>query len=184
MKSGFGFARVRTIALALAMVAMSVGGTAARAMADSERGVKLNAGETYMIEGIDADSTPEVRFGDNPNAFSVQSRSASELLVLAVHAGKGMVRVKLGGKSETYAITVAAIADRNNPLAPPKAPAATLSDSTLSSGRERTAEAGSSAASALDPGAGPAKADDGRPCGFGASGRYCGNRKWRWSDRV
>lgn len=154
MKSGFGLARVsvRMIATALAMVAMSVAIPAARSMADNEREVRLNAGESYVIDGIDADSTPEVRFGDNPNAFSVQSRSASELLVSAVHAGTGTVRVQVGGESETYAITVAA-------LAPSKASAATLSDSALSGGRERTADAGSSAASALDPGAGPAKAE-------------------------
>ena len=130
MKSDFGFARVRMIALALAMVAMSVAIPASRAVADSERGVKLNAGETYTIEGIDADSTPEVRFSDNPNAFRVQTHTASELSVLAVHAGKGTVRVKIGGKLETYTITVVAIADHT------------------------------SAASALDPGAGPAKAEE------------------------
>ncbi len=149
MKSGCGFARVRMIALTLAMVAMSVAIPGARAMADSEREVKLNPGQSYMIDGVDADSTPEVRFSDNPNAFSVRSRSASELLISAVHAGKGTVRVTVGGEPETYAITVAP--------ASPKAPAATLSDSALPLGRERTAEAGSSAASALDPGAGPAK---------------------------
>ena len=163
MKSGFGLARLGTIALMVAMAAMSVGVPAERAVADSERGVKLNTGESYMIEGIDADSTPEVRFSDNPNAFSVQSRSATKLLVMAMHAGTGTVRVKLAGKPETYAITVAAITDRTNPLAPPKARAAALSGSTLSGGRERTVEADSSTASALDPGAGPAKAETLKP---------------------
>jgi len=153
MKSGFGFARVRTIALA--MVAMLVAIPAARTMADSEREVKLNAGESYTIDGIDADSTPEVRFSDTPNAFSVQSRSPSELLISAVHAGKGTVRVRLGGTPETYTITVAPAAT--------KTAAAKLSDSTGSVGRERTADAGSSAASALDPGAGPAKAEAMKP---------------------
>jgi pilus assembly protein CpaC len=70
-------------------------------------------------------------------------------LVSALHPGTGTVRVKVAGKSETYAITVAAL--------DPSVVSATKANDSVNSG-ERTAQAAPSTASALDPGAGPAKA--------------------------
>ncbi len=155
MKSTFGFSLGKAMALVLAVTVLCV----AAASADTRHAVKLNAGEAYMIKGVDADSTPEVRFSDNPNAFSVQSRSASELLVLGVQAGKGTVKVKQGGEAVSYEITVAAIATPGKLLEPAKGPAPTISETKLSGERERPSELSPGAASKLDAGAGPAKSE-------------------------
>ncbi|MGD0073107.1 MAG: pilus assembly protein N-terminal domain-containing protein [Candidatus Binataceae bacterium] len=149
MKLSLGFARMKTVAVAVAVVAMSVATPAARGAINDQREVKLGTGDSYIINGIDTSSTPEVRFGDNPNAFKVGGPSPSELLVSALHPGTGTVRVKVAGKSETYAITVAAL--------DPSVVSATKANDSVNSG-ERTAQAAPSTASALDPGAGPAKA--------------------------
>ncbi len=151
MKAVFGFWRTALV------VALSL--SAQLASADASRAVKLNAGEAYMIKGVDADSTPEVRFSDNPNAFSVQSRSASELLVLAVQAGKGTVKVRQGGEAVSYEVTVVAIAEPGVTLAPAKGPPPTLSESKLSGERERASESGPGVGSKLDAGAGPGRSE-------------------------
>ncbi len=151
MKALSGF--WRTALIAVAMLALS----AQLVSADTSRAVKLNAGEAYMIKGVDADSTPEVRFSNNPNAFSVQSRSASELLVLAVQAGKGTITVKQGGEAVSYEITVVAIAEPGVTLAPAKGPPPTLSESKLSGERERASESGPDGGSKLDAGAGESR---------------------------
>ena len=149
MKAAFSLWR----AVLVVVVAFSLW---AQPAAAGSQAVKLNAGEAYVIEGVDADSTPEVRFSDNPNAFSVQSRSASELLVLGVQAGKGTIKVRHGGEAVSYEVTVAAIAAPGVTLAPARGPAPTISDSKLSGERERAAEPGASVESKLDTGAGPA----------------------------
>ncbi len=155
MKAAFSFSLGKAAALAL-VVAFSLW---AQSAAAGSQAVKLNAGEAYVIKGVDADSTPEVRFSDNPNAFSVQSRSASELLVLGVQAGKGTIKVRQGGAAVSYEVTVAAIAAPGVTLAPAKGPAPTISDSKLSGERERAAEPGASVESKLDTGAGPARSE-------------------------
>src|SRR5271155_3346192 len=104
MKSGSDYAHRSTIAWAAVAIAAISFLMPARTAADTAQEVKLNPGEFYVITGVDVDSTPEVRFSDNPNAFSVQPRSTNELLILAAHAGKGTVRVKSSGTSETYQI--------------------------------------------------------------------------------
>jgi Flp pilus assembly secretin CpaC len=155
MKAAFSFSLGKAAALVV-VVAFSLW---AQPAAAGSQAVKLNAGEAYVIKGVDADSTPEVRFSDNPNAFSVQSRSASELLVLGVQAGKGTIKVRQGGEAVSYEVTVAAIAAPGVTLAPAKGPAPTISDSKLSGERERAAEPGASVESKLDTGAGPARSE-------------------------
>ena len=156
MKAAFSFSLGKAAALALVVTVLCMAGLAA---ASGSKAVKLNAGEAYVIKGVDADSTPEVRFSDNPNAFSVQSRSASELLVLGVQAGKGTIKVRQGGEAVSYEVTVAAIAAPGVTLAPAKGPAPTISDTKLSGERERAVEPGASAESKLDAGAGPARSE-------------------------
>lgn len=153
MRAAFGFWRAMLVVVAVLALSAQL------ASADASRAVKLNAGEAYMIKGVDADSTPEVRFSNNPNAFSVQSRSASELLVLAVQAGKGTVKVRQGGEAVSYEVTVVAIAEPGVTLAPAKGPPPTLSESKLSGERERASESGPGVGSKLDAGAGPGRGE-------------------------
>lgn len=152
MKSGFGYARLRSI-IALWLVVAFVSFPASRLPADIAQRVKLSPGESYLISGIDANSTPEVRFSENPNAFTVQSRSASDLLVQAAHAGKGSIRIVSGGKPQTYAITVAGADDAPATAAAP----ASMLDSGASAAVPYSAAASGLDASPLDAGAGPAK---------------------------
>ncbi|HTY54100.1 MAG TPA: pilus assembly protein N-terminal domain-containing protein, partial [Candidatus Binataceae bacterium] len=148
MESAFSDARERTICLILALAVIWAVIPAARTLADIEQAVKLRPGESYTIYGIEPDTTPEVRFSNNPNAFMVQSRAAGELLVLAEYPGKGTIRVTSGGKSETYAIMVAAADGSIDPPAP-MVPASMVGGGAL-------AGSGSGSASPLDPGTGPA----------------------------
>ncbi len=128
------------------------------AAGEEKRPLTLNAGEASMIR-IDADSAPEVKYIGEPNAFSVQARSATELLVLGVQTGIGTIRVKRDGEPIIYMVAVQGIADPRNPLAAGTAPPA-LGEGKFSIARDRLADAGvASGGAELDPGAGSVRTE-------------------------
>src|SRR6266446_10365648 len=118
------------------------------ASADKSVPIVLNAGEATVIT-VPTGAAPEVNNG--ADAFSAQARKDGSLLVLGVQAGEGTIRVKDKDRVTIYHVTVHAIFDAKNRLAP-GAPPTPISDEGLSGSRKERGKP----ASRLDPGAGPA----------------------------
>ena len=124
------------LAAALIVLSLMIGALRPDQSNAAERDVTLNlkAGETYVLKGLDKDGVPEVRFIDNPHAFSLQCAEPGQCFVIAAEAGHGNVRVALeGGDNATYDITVSALTNPAKPLEPGLAPAAlgnTTADNT------------------------------------------------------
>lgn len=93
--------------------------------------LSLNAGEAYTIDGIDQDTTAEVRFGVNPHAFYANALTSTTLQIVAAERGDGTVRVEQKGEAVDYHVTVNAI------LPPMGASPLTLKDDRLGSGHEK-----------------------------------------------
>ncbi len=118
--------------------------------------ITLNAGETYLINGAGA---AEVRFTENHDCFSVQPQAPDGLVILGGARCKGTIETRHNGRPAIYHVTVYALANPHNPLAPGKSPHA-LSDYHLGaapagSGAESTTSAGPtvpSSAAASGPG--------------------------------
>lgn len=143
----------------LALACLGAGAPAAEQNLD----VTINRGEAYLIKGVDPSSTPEVRFSDGA-AFSVQPRSASELLLLGVQKGSGSIKLSVNGKPTIYHVVVNAVAPAYS-IAPSTAPPAVGTPAF-------SGETPSAAASRVgsEPGMGPAVAGVPEKSGEGASG--------------
>jgi Flp pilus assembly secretin CpaC len=131
-------------------------------LARADQSVTINRGERYMIQNVDGSSRPEVN--DSAHALIVTQQPDGEVLVLGAQAGSATVKVKLSdGKSETYNITVAAVADPKNPLAPGVSPEAAPS-TPLDAGAGPAADKGA-ADKPTDSGASAAPAASDKPAG-------------------
>jgi len=87
--------RWRTLGAALLML---VAGFLWRTLpCDAQRsiGVELKAGETYILPAFSKDSTPEVRFSDNPNSFVLECGGPGKCSVIGAEAGHGSIRATL-----------------------------------------------------------------------------------------
>jgi pilus assembly protein CpaC len=114
--------------------------------------ITINRGETYVIKGLSAGSSPEVKPIDNPKALIVNKQPDGNLLVLGADAGIEAVQVQMAdGKQEIYTFTVKSELDRNNPLVPGSAPGV-VGDRSMTTDEK---------AETLDPGTGPASPSDG-----------------------
>lgn len=114
--------------------------------------VSLNAGETYVIKNLGADSTPAVHVIKNPNALVVHSGAPGQLVLLGADNGEWALDVTdADGAALTYKVDVHSINNFTDPTKPGKAPA-TL-DNPLGANPDK-----SSATTALDAGSGPVDA--------------------------
>ncbi len=101
----------------------------ARAALASDAGktveVKLDAGETRVIEGLAPSSMPAVRVIDNPHALVIHNEEPGKMTLLGAEAGHWDIDVKQADGSDlTYDVVVSAIANRENPLKAGEAPPA------------------------------------------------------------
>ncbi len=99
----------------------------ARAALASDAGktveLKINAGETRVIDGLSATSMPAVRVIDNPHALVIHNDEPGKMTILGAEAGHWDIDVTAAdGSSRTYDVVVSAIADKSNPLKAPEAP--------------------------------------------------------------
>jgi pilus assembly protein CpaC len=79
--------------------------------------VGLKAGETFLLAGLSSDSTPEVKFNDNPNCFILECSGPGKCSVLGAEAGHGRIRARLqSGESIVYEISVSAVSHPGQPL--------------------------------------------------------------------
>jgi pilus assembly protein CpaC len=92
-------------------------------LAQETMAVGLKAGETFLLVGLAADSTPKVHFSDNPNSFLLECGAPGKCSVLGTEAGHGTVSATLaGGEPIKYQIAVSAVSHPGQPLAPGAAP--------------------------------------------------------------
>jgi Flp pilus assembly secretin CpaC len=118
--------------------------------------ITLNAGETYVIDQVDPNSTPGVRVIENPHALVVHNEEAGKLVLLGTEAGKWDITVqRTTGKTVEYDVAVNQISNPNpNDISHPgKAPAA-ISGSGLTTGSAAPVEV-KPTTTKLDSGAGP-----------------------------
>lgn len=108
----------------LAMLLLGAAGAGA-ASAPEKFNIKLNAGEAYLISDAGA---AEVVYTRGPDCFSVQSRPNGDLLVLGACRSEGTITTRHNGNPAVYHVTVNALANPNNPLAPGKSPHALNDD--------------------------------------------------------
>jgi len=79
--------------------------------------VQLQAGETFALDRLAKDGTPEVRFTDNPNSFVLECNPPGQCTVLAAEAGHGRIRATLEeGQPIIYEVAVTAVAKPGRPL--------------------------------------------------------------------
>lgn len=91
--------------------------------AQESMAVGLKAGETFVLAGLASDSTPEVRFTDNPNCFVLECSGPGKCSVVGAERGRGRVRARLeSGESIVYDISVSAVARPGKPLEAGAAP--------------------------------------------------------------
>jgi Flp pilus assembly secretin CpaC len=113
---------LRRIGRLLTVVALGLiaGGlaAAARCSAQETMAVGLKAGETFILVGLDAGSTPRVHYTDNPLCFALECGAPGKCSVIGAQAGHGKVSARLEtGESIVYDITVSGVARPGKPLA-------------------------------------------------------------------
>jgi Flp pilus assembly secretin CpaC len=109
--------------------------------------LSLNAGETRVIDNLSRTSQPDINVISNSRALVVHSEEPGKLVLLGAERGEWKITVtQADGRKVTYDVTVSAIRNAANPLAPGEAPAALSSSGSM---------AESAAARPLDSGAGP-----------------------------
>jgi pilus assembly protein CpaC len=84
--------------------------------------VDIQAGQTYTLIDLDPNNTPAVTFADH-HPFTVQCSAPGSCVVLGTEAGHGSVRtLSKDGETIIYDVTVAAVAQPDNPLEPGQMP--------------------------------------------------------------
>ena len=135
------------IAPALLAVLLLDCGLAAAQPGPQYRSIVLNAGETRVIDNLSRTSQPDINVISNSRALVVHSEEPGKLVLLGAERGEWKITVtQADGRKVTYDVTVSAIRNAANPLAPGEAPAALSSSGSM---------AESAAARPLDSGAGP-----------------------------
>jgi Flp pilus assembly secretin CpaC len=124
--------------------------------------LNLSAGEAYVIKNVDPDSTPNVDYADNSNAFVVKATPHHSLTVFSFQPGEGTIDTSVGGEEVTYHVIVSGLFNPAHPLAPGKGPPA-LSDATSSVVHSPAPYAPASAAVRVTPPATPPAASAGAP---------------------
>jgi hypothetical protein len=100
----------------------------AAAMAQESSGkkidVRIDAGETYVIDQLSRNTPARIKVINNPNALVVNRGIPGELMLVGAEAGCWEIAAEqANGESVTYDVTVTSIARPfSNPLAPGKLP--------------------------------------------------------------
>jgi len=119
-------AALRAIGTGLALAALGVVASALPqtiCAAQESITVALDAGETFVLKGLVANGTPQVRFSHNPRSFVVECGAPGKCSVIAAEAGHGSIHAVLeNGDTVTYEVTVSALARPGKPLEPGVAP--------------------------------------------------------------
>jgi hypothetical protein len=86
--------------------------------------VRIDAGETYVIDQLSRNTPAHIKVINNPNALVVNRGIPGELMLVGAEAGCWEIDVEqASGESVTYDVTVTSIARPfSNPLAPGKLP--------------------------------------------------------------
>lgn len=117
------------------MVAGAGRARAASSRANATVSLSLQAGETYVISGLNPSSTPAVKVVDNPHALVVHAEEPGKLVLLGAEAGRWAVSVtRSDGQVVTYNVQVSSVATPGAPLEPGKSPAA-IGDTGLAGAR-------------------------------------------------
>jgi pilus assembly protein CpaC len=149
MKSDAGNRYLSWLLGAVALVLM-VPAISAAADGGDRISLTLNAGESYVIDGVAPDATPGVKVVDNARALYVYNNESGKVTLLGAEKGKWAVSLKMkDGKQVTYDVAVSSRVDIENPLKPHDAPPP-ITGSGLSTGAAAPPKVG-----ALDEGAGP-----------------------------
>ncbi|MGH7864058.1 MAG: pilus assembly protein N-terminal domain-containing protein [Candidatus Binataceae bacterium] len=135
-------------ALALVLILPAI--SAAAESGGDRVALTLNAGESYVIDGVASDATPGVKVVDNARALYVYNNEPGKVTLLGAEKGKWAVSLKMkDGKQVTYDVAVNSRVDIANPLKPHDAPPA-ISGTTPEWNPAAPPKVG-----ALDSGAGP-----------------------------
>jgi pilus assembly protein CpaC len=114
---------LRSWGVALLLLIAQMLAYAPRCRAQETMAVGLKAGETFILAGLAADSTPQVHFADNPNCFLLECSGPGKCSVLGAQAGHGSVSARLdNGDRIVYRIAVSSVSRPGQPLEPGAAP--------------------------------------------------------------
>lgn len=91
----------------------------------AHQAVMIHAGETFMVDNVMPDTSPDVVVIDNPHALVMHTETTGKVVMLGAEAGAWEVRIRhANGLTTAYDINVMAIAKPGAPLTPGKASAA------------------------------------------------------------
>ncbi|MBV8358041.1 MAG: pilus assembly protein N-terminal domain-containing protein, partial [Deltaproteobacteria bacterium] len=118
----------RTFSAVLLVMVVTALLTAQGFAAEEHVAIDIQAGQTYALEGLDPDATPEVTFIEH-HPFILQCSAPGSCVLLGAQAGKGSVRVvSKAGATIFYDVTVTAIARPGKPLEPGQMPPNTAAE--------------------------------------------------------
>jgi pilus assembly protein CpaC len=107
-----------TVLLAVVIALLS----ARPSMAEEHVAVDMQAGESYTLNGLAPDATPQVSFIDH-HPFTVQCPAPGTCYILGAEAGHGSIRISsAAGVPRVYDVTVSAVARPGEPLEPGQMP--------------------------------------------------------------
>jgi len=113
----------RVVGLLVLSTLPGLGGIgAARENSANKVALSLNAGESYVIEGLSRRAPVGIKVVANANALVVNADTPGKLLLLATEAGRWEIEgERADGRAVTYEVTVRSVAQPfSNPLAPGK----------------------------------------------------------------
>jgi len=86
--------------------------------------VRLDAGETYVIDGLSRTTAPRLNVISNPNALVINTDMPGVLMLVGAEAGRWEITAeRANGQPVTYDVTITSIARPfSNPLAPGRLP--------------------------------------------------------------
>ncbi len=89
------------------------------------KNLSLQAGESYVVDGLKPNETPAIKVLNNPHALVVHSEDPGKLVLLGAEEGHWAIEAKLAdGSPVTIDVTVHALRDAAAPLKPGVAPPA------------------------------------------------------------
>jgi hypothetical protein len=90
-------------------------------------GLRLNAGETYVIDGLKRGATVGIKIVNNHNALVVNSQMPGSIVLVGAEEGKWAITVERSdGHKVTYQVTVVSVGRPfSDPLTPGRIPSVT-----------------------------------------------------------
>jgi hypothetical protein len=125
MKNGRNEVWTRLITWSLAIASLLAAGAAVASENSGKKiEVRIEAGETYVIDQLSRNSAARIKVINNPNALVVNGGIPGELMLVGAEAGCWEIAAEYANREwVTYDVTVTSIARPfSNPLAPGKLP--------------------------------------------------------------